>query len=412
MSFHPSLANHGQIRTSLEPMQLLDACQAIENELGRVKLIDKGPRNIDLDIILYDDRIIAEPRLLVPHKLMLERAFVLEPLCDLIPLESPPPSGKSRTFADHLKALRPWQDPMSPAVSIGVGKQELQPLLPSRRTRIMSVLNVTPDSFSDGGQLSPDDMSTLQHVVRAHVEAGATVLDVGGQSSRPHAADVSADEEIRRVVPAVKAIQEVLSRVGASDSVAISVDTYRAKVARAAVESGAQIINDISAGRLDEAMLSTMAELECPVVLMHMRGDAATMTQRQHTTYAGGLIATVARELAERVEAAEAAGIRRWRIILDPGIGFAKTQEQNLELLARLAELRDWPGLKGLPWLVGTSRKGFIGQITGVRQASKRVWGTAAAVTAAVQGGADMVRVHDVGEMQQVVRMADAIWRG
>ena len=129
------------------------------------------------------------------------------------------------------------------------------------------------------------------------------------------------------------------------------------------------------------------------------------------TSYPDGLIPTVARELAARVRAAEEAGIRRWRIILDPGIGFAKTGAQNLELLRRLDELRASEGLRGLPWLVGTSRKGFIGKITGVREASERVWGTAAAVTAAVRGGADVVRVHDVKEMTQVVKMADAIWR-
>ena len=135
------------------------------------------------------------------------------------------------------------------------------------------------------------------------------------------------------------------------------------------------------------------------------------MSKPPHTLYPHGLIPTIGAELLERVRAAEAAGIRRWRIILDPGIGFAKTGRQNLELLRRFGELRRYPGLEGLPWLIGTSRKGFIGKITGVTEAKERIWGTAAAVVAAVQGGADVVRVHDVGEMAQVVKMADAIWR-
>lgn len=143
--------------------------------------------------------------------------------------------------------------------------------------------------------------------------------------------------------------------------------------------------------------------------MMHMRGTPETMNKL--TDYPEGVINGVGKELLARVREAEVAGIRRWRIMLDPGIGFAKTQAQNLELLRRFPELRDFEGLKGFPWVVGASRKGFIGKITGVEEASERKWGTAAAVTAAVQGGADVVRVHDVGEMGQVAKMADAIWR-
>jgi 2-amino-4-hydroxy-6-hydroxymethyldihydropteridine diphosphokinase/dihydropteroate synthase len=142
---------------------------------------------------------------------------------------------------------------------------------------------------------------------------------------------------------------------------------------------------------------------------MHMRGTPETMNSL--TSYPSGIIETVGNELLQRVQAAEAAGVRRWRIMLDPGIGFAKTQEQNLEILRRFDELRRHPGLENFPWLVGTSRKAFIGRITGVEAAKDRVWGTAASVAAAIQGGADAVRVHDVKEMAQVAKMADAIWR-
>lgn len=189
----------------------------------------------------------------------------------------------------------------------------------------------------------------------------------------------------------------------------ISVDTYRASVAAATLEAGADIVNDVSAGQMDPAMLPTIAKLGCTCILMHMRGTPETMSKL--TNYPDGVINGVGNELLARVRDAEKAGIRRWRIMLDPGIGFAKTQAQNVELLRRFAELRDFAGLRGFPWVVGASRKGFIGKITGVVDAKERTWGTAATVAAAIQGGADVVRVHDVTEMGQVAQMADAIWR-
>ncbi|KAB8349747.1 hypothetical protein FH972_023762 [Carpinus fangiana] len=385
-----------------EPMDLLDACQNIEKSLGRKKTIDKGPRNIDLDILLYEDHVVSEPRLLIPHKLMLERAFVLQPLCELIPHKRPPPYGTRATYLELLQQLPALESPMSTAIRLTRTMSPIRAMLPTRRTEIMSVLNITPDSFSDGGKLSSDDHITLKRVVEQQIAAGATIFDVGGQSTRPNAAPVTADEETSRVLPAVKLIVEVANTMQASDRIAISVDTFRAPVAKAAVEAGAHIVNDVSAGLLDPDMLQTVAKLGCPIILMHMRGDPSSMNSQENTTYPNGLIATVAKELHERVREAERAGIPRWRIILDPGIGFAKTAAGNLELLRRLNELRDYEGFRGLPWLVGTSRKGFIGRITGVEAASERTWGTAAAVTAAVQGGADIVRVHDVEEMIKV----------
>ena len=190
---------------------------------------------------------------------------------------------------------------------------------------------------------------------------------------------------------------------------AISIDTYRASVADAAISAGANIVNDVSAGQMDSEMLPTIAKLGCTVILMHMRGTPTTMTHR--TKYPSGLLKEVGSELLERISQAEKAGIRRWRIILDPGIGFAKTASQNLELLRRLGELRESTGLYGLPWAVGPSRKRFIGDITGVKAPSERTWGTAGAVTAAIRGGADIVRVHDTVEMAQVAKLADSIWR-
>lgn len=266
----------------------------------------------------------------------------------------------------------------------------------------MAILNLTPDSFSDGGLHNPDD---LAGTILRHVQAGATMIDVGGQSTAPGTEEVTAEEEARRVLPAI----ELIRSLPEARDLVVSVDTYRASVAQQAVARGADIINDVSAGTLDADMLPTVAALGSSICLMHMRGTPRTMNRL--TTYPEGVVPGVASELLARVEAAEAAGIRRWRIILDPGIGFAKTQDQNLELLRRLDELRSWPGLESLPWLVGSSRKRFVGTITGVSEPQKRTWGTAATVAAAIQGGADIVRVHDVSEMGQVAKMSDAIWR-
>lgn len=287
------------------------------------------------------------------------------------------------------------------------GHVQLRATDPERKTHVMSILNVTPDSFSDGGNNVPSDNEALQATIAAHIAAGATIIDVGGQSSRPNAPDIPAEEEIARVLPAIHAI----GSVPGGDKVVISIDTYRAAVAEAAVEAGAHVVNDISAGLLDPEMLPTVARLGCTYIMMHMRGTPATMTSAENCTYPDGVVQTVAVELDRRIEAALAAGIRRWRMVLDPGIGFAKTQDQNLELLRNFDLLRNAGNCKGIPWLVGTSRKGFIGKITGVKEPSERSWGTAATITAAVRGGADIVRVHDVEEMAKVVKMADAIFR-
>jgi dihydropteroate synthase len=283
--------------------------------------------------------------------------------------------------------------------------------MPTRQTHIMSILNTTPDSFSDGGSNALDPQS-LRETAAAHIAAGATIIDVGGQSSRPNAPDVTAEEEINRVLPAIAAIRSLPEAKG----IAISVDTYRAAVAEAAINAGADIVNDISAGKMDSQMLQTVARLGCTYIMMHMRGTPATMQNPENCEYAGGLGVNIGNELLERIEDATKAGVRKWRLILDPGIGFAKTQEQNVALLSmtrilRHPEIEFKKRTKGMPWLVGSSRKGFIGKITGVTEPKDRVWGTAVAVAASIQGGADIVRVHDVKEMAQVAKMADALRR-
>lgn len=271
----------------------------------------------------------------------------------------------------------------------------------------MAILNLTPDSFSDGGLHSPTDFSALTTTVQHFITSGATIIDIGGESTRPGSVPVGEEEELARVIPA---IEHIRTSIPEAKNIAISIDTYRARVAEEACKAGADIINDVSAGLLDPDMLSTIARTGKSAILMHMRGTPDTMTKL--TDYPNGVIKDVGTELADRIAAAEEAGIRRWRIILDPGLGFAKSQPEDLTILRELQRLRTGiEGLEYLPWLMGPSRKRFVGSITGVTKASERTWGTATTVTASVVGGADIVRVHDVKEMWQVAKVADAIYR-
>ncbi|KAJ5133478.1 hypothetical protein N7526_004843 [Penicillium atrosanguineum] len=387
-----------EVETTLEPMELLDALQSIEIELGRKKLIDKGPRSIDLDILLYDQEVFSHERLNVPHSLMLERDFVLRPLCQLIPHERPPQSEKNtHTYSEYLQSLPPPSPTPFSTIPISPKFPTLHATDPKRSTHIMAILNLTPDSFSDGGKHSPHDMTYITETVRTFITQGATIIDIGGESTRPGSKPVGADEEIARVVPAIKHIR---ANIPEAAHIAISIDTYRASVAEAACAAGADIINDVSAGTLDPDMLNTAARINKTIILMHMRGTPQTMTTL--ADYPNGVIPEVASELRERIAAAEEA---------DPGPGFAKNQPEDLEVLRELSKLRAAEGLEYLPWLMGPSRKRFIGHITGVKTARERVWGTAATVTASVAGGADIVRVHDVHEMWQAARVADAIYR-
>lgn len=339
----------------------------------------------------------------------------LTPPPRLIPDKPIFPDRPWRLTRDYLDALPPAKtQSLTTMTPLSSYHPPIQALNPSRKTHVMAILNMTPDSFSDGGQHDPlaADPAPLLQTITAFLDAGATMIDIGGQSTAPHAPEIPLDEELARVLPAVRLIRTHPRLAGRPEPVLISVDTYRAPVAAAAVAAGADVVNDVSGGSMDPDMLPTVARVGATVCLMHMRGTPATMSDlAEYPAERGGLVGGIARELVARVAAAEEAGVRRWRIVLDPGLGFAKRGRQNVEVLRRLDELRGWPGLEGLPWLVGSSRKSFIGQVTGVPTPRERIWGTAATVAAAVQGGADVVRVHDVREMAQVVAMADAIWR-
>ena len=266
------------------------------------------------------------------------------------------------------------------------------------RTYLMGILNVTPDSFSDGGLYDNVNATVVQ---ATHMRnSGVDILDIGGQSTKPNATDVSLEEELHRVIPVVKAIRADRS----FDTIAISIDTTKAVVAKEAIEAGADMINDVSGATFDNQMLCTVAALNVPIILMHLRGTPKTM--QQLTDY-DDLTSEIIAFLQSRINAAIVAGIDSNKIIIDPGIGFAKTAEQSLQLLQELAKFK----VLNSPILIGTSRKSFIGRILNQSDPSKRIWGTAATCCGAVANGANILRVHDVAEMYDVMRVADAIWR-
>jgi dihydropteroate synthase len=257
---------------------------------------------------------------------------------------------------------------------------------------LMGIVNATPDSFSDGGQFLDVD-AAVAHALRL-AEEGADLIDLGGESTRPGAPPVPAAEEARRVVPVVERLR------ARGFALPISVDTFKPEVARAALAAGADLVNDVM-GLADPALAAVVAEAKAPVVIMHMRGTPADMASR--AVY-GDVVADVVRELEDALARAVAAGVERERIILDPGLGFAKTAEQSVELLARLPELR----AIGRPLLVGPSRKSFIGKVTGAPVA-ERLPGTLAAVSVAVLAGVEFLRVHDVAPARQAAQVAAAV---
>ncbi|HUI45197.1 MAG TPA: dihydropteroate synthase [Nitrospirota bacterium] len=261
------------------------------------------------------------------------------------------------------------------------------------RTHIMGILNVTPDSFSDGGRFTALDRA------RAHAHemaaAGADIIDIGGESTRPGAEPVPEDEELRRIIPVIKCLSVELP-------VPLSVDTYKASVARKALDAGASMVNDISGLRFSPDMAKVVADTGAALVIMHIKGTPHNM--QQNPEYAD-VVGEVAEFLKESIKAAEKAGVKREKIIIDPGIGFGKNLTHNLQLLDRLDELK---GL-GRPIMLGTSRKKFIGTVLDIPVPDQRLNGTAATVALGIIRGASLVRVHEVAQMVQVARMTDAM---
>jgi dihydropteroate synthase len=267
---------------------------------------------------------------------------------------------------------------------------------PDRRPLVMGILNVTPDSFSDGGRFASVEAAVAQ--AQRLATEGADLIDIGGESTRPGSTRIDPKEQIRRIVPVLEATAPNLPVVW-------SVDTRSAEVAQAAIDAGANIINDTSAGREDPRILRLAADRNLPLILMHMQGEPATMQLAPRYT---DVIAEVKTFLAERIAAAQAAGVARDRILLDPGIGFGKGFDHNLTLLRDMKSLVEL----GRPLVIGTSRKGFVGAISGESEPSKRLMGTAATVAWSIANGASIVRVHDVEPMLKVVRVVRAIING
>ena len=293
----------------------------------------------------------------------------------------------------------PRPETPAPSPAAAVGRTVLRTrsgLLDLDHTVVVGILNATPDSFSDGGLF--EDPARAGAAALEMVGAGAGALDLGAESTRPGAEPVAADEEVRRLLPVLRAVRRAVR-------VPLSVDTMKAPVARAALDEGADLVNDVTAGRFDAEMLPLCARTRTPVILMHMQGTPVTMQRDPRYV---DVVREVGEFLTQRAETALAAGVAREAILLDPGIGFGKTFEHNCKLLGRL----DLLVALGYPIMVGVSRKGFVGGLLGGRPTEERLFGTAAAVALAVAGGARLVRVHDVAAARDVVRVAEAIVSG
>ncbi|KAI5967943.1 FOL1 [Candida margitis] len=455
--------------TDYSPHRLLEILKEIEYQhVARVKEIENGPRTIDLDILLYDNVQINTSDLIIPHKLMLERTFVLQPLCELLPPDQTHPIS-AESFHDHLQQLltdKPEdhiQEDSSllqfipvPRISTKDNVMKFDQINYKSPTLLMGILNMTPDSFSDAGKYFSSSLDEIVKEADNLVQQGAEIIDIGGVSTRPGSVEPSEAEELERVLPLVQGIRQSTNPNLAN--VLISIDTYRSNVAKQCLEAGADIINDISMGRYDERIFNVVAEYGCPYIMNHSRGTPQTMSKltryepnknddivqfvidprlgQQETLFSPQLdnfLNGVSRELSLQILKSFRAGVKKWQIILDPGVGFAKNLNQNLALIANASFFKKYSiqvnqqnlenssdtthsssylSFNGMSVLIGTSRKKFLGTITGkIDSPSDRVMATAATVTSSIEQHADFVRVHDVEKCKDVVMTSDAIYK-
>lgn len=416
-----------KVSTDLTPTELLSAVKQTEDSLGRTKTVRYGPREVDLDILFHDDSVIETPDLTIPHVGIPERDFVLAPLLDVDKDLRHPRLGV--TVQELWQRL---QKPTPPRV-MPVGDSLWYW---GQGTKVMGILNITPDSFSGDGLVgAPDTMGAALAQARHFVAAGADVLDIGGYSTRPGHAYLDVEEEAGRVVPVIRALRDALD-------VPLSVDTFRVEVAEEALDAGAAWLNDVSGLRpahhapqaiftgREGASRSTLhgpsgpsgmaalsARRRVPLVLMHNRAPLQTDPppvdpQGEPPTAlndpAQDIVAVVRQGLSEGLEVARLNEVPRWHRIIDPGIGFGKTPAEHAALISRLEELQ----ALDYPLLFGCSRKGFLGKMAGGAPVDDRLPGTIAANALAVERGAQIVRVHDVRENLQAMRVVDAIMAG
>ncbi|WOL15468.1 hypothetical protein Cni_G24249 [Canna indica] len=400
--------------TKLGPHELLKVLKQIERDLGRQDGIRYGPRPIDLDIIFFGKYKVESEYLMIPHERIWERPFVVAPLVDLLGTSIDNDNVSSwHSFSKQKGGLfELWEKLGGESL---IGSKGLKRVLPigsslwdwSKKTHLMGVLNLTPDSFSDGGKFQEVNAAVSQ--VRLLISQGADIIDVGAQSTRPNASRLSVDEELQRLIPILDAVVEMPEMEGRL----LSVDTFYAEVASEAVNRGVHIVNDISGGQLDPNILGVVGDLGVPYVAMHMRGDPSTMQSNENLQY-GDVCEQIALELYSRLHKAELSGIPMWRIIIDPGIGFSKNTNQNLEIIMGLSTIRKELGKKSLaashsPILLGPSRKKFLGEICNRENPVERDPATIAAVTAGILGGANIIRAHNIGYSSDAAKLCDAL---
>jgi len=364
-----------ELGTALGPVDLLDAVKGIEQRMGRTFVQEKGPRNIDIDIVLYGNQTVRTDELTIPHPLRLDRPFVMAPLQEVVDRDRKDPISK--VPVRNIPVIKP------PRYVEGLGSLQ--------RCLVMGVLNVTPDSFSDGGKYV-EIGKAVEHAL-SMVEAGAAIIDVGGESTRPGAETVPIEDEIRRVSDVIKQLT--------MEGVKVSIDTRKKAVAEEALKAGAIMVNDISFGTYDEEMLPFIREKNTTYVGMHMLGSTKTMDKLAQYE---DVVQEVRDWLAERAEISQ---LPPWRLIVDPGLGFSKTPEMSLKLVREIDVLRTIPAAT----MMGFSRKRFVGYAAGIAtggwEKEKTFYGNLALVAECAR--ADILRVHDVAETKIVLDVLEAV---
>ncbi len=378
-----------EAETELDPGSLLRYFKRIEERIGRVKTLRYGPRVIDLDILLYDDLRMDTPELTIPHDKMRERRFVLKPLCDLIPMETDPVSGK--TWFDLLA-----EAPDEEVSRIGGPLDMTKPVIRwGLRSYTMGIVNLTPDSFSGDGLLRRGNRTgAVIDQCAAFIENGADILDLGAESTRPGFTEITADEETARLIPILKEIRRQFPET------LLSVDTRRADTVRAALENGIDWINNT--GDADDAEMNKVCAASGKVTVL-MRSRPLRLNDSEQLT-PEKLLERVRSQLLDFASAALRCGMNKNNIVLDPGLGFGSTAYYDLEIARNIREV----SRLGYPVLLGASRKSFLGKYLH-RPVEERTAGTSAVLTAAILNGCDIIRVHDVKYMKDIAFMADLL---